>query len=100
MNLFWLDTDPVLAAQAHQRPHAQRYLDPRQMDTAQPAGMVLNMPETHKIELYYTTDDDGIHLLCRCGWRHRAGYFPTPEQAMKLADAHYEAVGEHERPSP
>jgi len=48
--------------------------------------------DEHKIELWYTNDDDGIHLVCACGWRHCAGFFATPEQVMELATAHREEI--------
>lgn len=36
----------------------------------------------------YTTDDDGIHLECECGWSIVVGYRPSVANLAALADAH------------
>jgi len=42
----------------------------------------------HRIEITYTTDDDGIHLSCSCHWDKCIGYFPTVEDIMREAEKH------------
>lgn len=42
----------------------------------------------HKIVAVYTVDDDGIHLLCSCGWARCLGHTPTVEEIAEAAEAH------------
>lgn len=47
-----------------------------------------NCPPSHDISVQYTTDDDGIHVCCECGWTKCLGYSPTPEQVMEASREH------------
>lgn len=38
--------------------------------------------------LGYTTDDDGVHLICECNWSRCMGFSATPEEALELAVEH------------
>ena len=40
------------------------------------------------ISLSYTTDDDGIHLRCSCGWESRGIHFLDIQDATRIARAH------------
>ena len=46
---------------------------------------------THEVHVHYTTDDDGIHLGCECGWDGQVlgnEFWPTPTQLIDLETAH------------
>lgn len=40
------------------------------------------------MEMGYTIDDDGVHLICPCGFDENLGFFPTPLSAMLRACEH------------
>lgn len=44
---------------------------------------------THEITVSYTTDNDGIHLHCSCGWDEGLGHNPTVDQLTEAADRHH-----------
>jgi hypothetical protein len=42
-----------------------------------------------EIEVFYTTDDDGIHIKCRvCGWYHVAGHGTVLSDLITAAKNH------------
>ncbi len=41
------------------------------------------------VSFRYTTDDDGIHLSCRCGWESRGIHFLNVRDASRVARAHF-----------
>lgn len=42
----------------------------------------------HETEVYHTTDDDGIHVDCVCGWTHNFGFTPSVEYLHKIVSSH------------
>lgn len=46
----------------------------------------------HNITLAYSTDDDGIYVVCSCGWSERIGFNATPDYALSVANQHREEV--------
>lgn len=42
------------------------------------------------VTVTYTTDDDGIHLECECGWSIAVGHDPSVVNLAALAQHHNE----------
>lgn len=42
----------------------------------------------HAMRLTYTTDDDGVHIECSCGWRVVLGFEASPGAAYFAALQH------------
>lgn len=49
-------------------------------------------PGRHVITVTYTIDDDGIHLICKCGWTKCLGYEPTVEAVTAARDEHIQQI--------
>jgi hypothetical protein len=49
------------------------------------------MAMTHLMNLAYTTDDDGVHLECSCGFDLNLGFDASPVQAYLAALEHHPA---------
>lgn len=59
------------------------------------------MSGEHNGELTYTTDDDGVWLMCGgwlrrngCGWEDHLGFHASPEDVAKSWAGHLSAVAE------
>ena len=46
------------------------------------------MENSHQLRVAYTTDDDGIHIICSCGWEKNLGFDPTPDDVIAAEHDH------------
>jgi len=42
----------------------------------------------HLMTVTYTIHDDGLWVECSCGWEQPAGFSPSPEDLLSLAETH------------
>ena len=49
-------------------------------------------PANHVVTLGYTTDDDGVHVECACGWGKCLGYSPSIKAAADAEKEHLDSV--------
>lgn len=49
---------------------------------------IKNKFKNHLFHLTYYADDNGVWLVCSCGWRSVLGYNASPETAMREKKDH------------
>lgn len=54
----------------------------------------------HQTKLAYTIDDDGIWIMCNCGWKYNLGFDATPQLAMSADKIHRIVMNSNEPKSP
>lgn len=52
------------------------------------------------VQILYTNQDDGIHLLCECGWEINLGFGVSLNTALNTArgEEHFKQHGSDEQP--
>jgi hypothetical protein len=48
----------------------------------------------HEMNVRYSTDDDGIWVMCTCGWSKCLGHYVTPEQVMEASREHTKEINQ------
>lgn len=51
-------------------------------------------PEAHAITVEYFNTDDGIHLVCVCGWEKGLGFSPPVGMIPSEAGQHWKTVNQ------
>lgn len=48
----------------------------------------MKVKNVHQLRVSYTTDDDGIHVICSCGWEKILGHDPAVEDVVAAKRDH------------